>query len=212
MGHKCQNQGKRSSESVPAWTVLIPLFKCELMAEKPEQQVGPTYPAPYPDHGCGERVPLEPEALRVGLTVWMWRAQMRTVRHKGSPEEPHLRGGVSALSSEMFLLPLCLSNLMFYLDPGLDFILHVDNFLVPVASFSLLLLLKPVLSEPQDLPSPSLSGVGMCKRAPPKTSFHRVWYLYLILPHLLPPWPWIFLSCISFKFLFIFPSFKRLWT
>lgn len=67
----------------------------------------------------------------------------------------------------MFLLPFFLSNLMFYLDPGLEFILHVDNFLVPVASFSLLLLLQPVLSEPQHLPSPSLSGVGMCKRDPP---------------------------------------------
>lgn len=55
---------------------------------------------------------------------------------------------------------------MFYLDPGLEFILHVDNFLVPVVSFSLLLLLQPVLSEPQHLPPPNLSGVRMYKRNP----------------------------------------------
>lgn len=118
-----------------------------------------------------KRVPSVPEALCVRDSVFRYDGAQILSGIKGRPKKPHLRDRVSALSSEMFLLPFFLSNLMFYLDPGLEFILHVDNFLVPVATFSLLLLLQPVLSEPQHLPPPNLSGVGMCKREPPQQAF-----------------------------------------
>lgn len=63
------------------------------------------------------------------------------------------------MSSEMFLL-FFLSNLMFYLDLGLEFILHVDDFLVPVASFSLLLLPLPILSDAATSPLPQSQWRG----------------------------------------------------
>lgn len=73
---------------------------------------------------------------------------------------------MSALSSEMFVF-FFLSSLMFYLDLGLEFILHVDDFLVPVASFSLLLLLRPALSDPAASPLTPASVRWECIRGVP---------------------------------------------
>lgn len=49
---------------------------------------------------------------------------------------------------------------MFYLDLGLEFILHVDDFLVLVASFSLLLLPLPILSDAATSPLPQSQWRG----------------------------------------------------
>lgn len=65
------------------------------------------------------------------------------------------------LTSEMFLLFFFLSNSMFYLDPGLEFILHVDGFLIPCGL--LLIAVASSISPYEIMTSPlsHLSRVGM---------------------------------------------------